>query len=382
MNLELVENLASRGVKGDFKFTNADSFHLFVEGVGGLRLYERSAAPGGLATAEEKLEACVSRFPLDVLPQFYLGIVKVLRSYEGADDAIRLFRSIADRRVPELRPAALYNLASACIELYTAQAFEDAQTVLRKCIEELQGARQVERVSLRFQARILLLFCQVRQQLWVKRKEAQGTLQTELTQVSPDLEKQLDSLREETERAPIPEGARADVLADYWNTRGILKEFLASTTADEARRANLTEAAVQSFQEALRWKWNWIPAKSNVARVYQDLLHDYDAAIRCWREMLEIRPGDNYTEYMLGRLFSEKGDHAEAASHYERAPHIPEAKRNLAVLYGEKLNRRDDAVALWQQVLSEAPGDEQALKALAALGALPATPASDAGPTA
>src|SRR5437899_2125488 len=111
--MDVVENLASRGVKGDFKFTNTKSFRLFVEGLRGLRSFEHSPSPKRLKVAEEKLTACVADYPLDILPQFYLGITKVLRSYEGVPDAIRLFENIVSRDIPELRAAAMYNLAAA-----------------------------------------------------------------------------------------------------------------------------------------------------------------------------------------------------------------------------------------------------------------------------
>jgi tetratricopeptide (TPR) repeat protein len=382
MNLELLENLASRGVKGDFKFTNPDSFRLFVEGIRELRLYERSAEPENLATANQKLESCVSQFPYDVLPQFYLGVVKTLQSYDGAGDAIRLFRSIAERRVPELRAAALYNLAGAHIELYTPEDFDRAEKALDECLAELRNPRSVEHKALRLQARVLLLFCKVRQQLWVKRREPVDGLRTELDVIAPKLQAELESLRREAEEASIPSEAQADVLADHWNTRGILEEFLATTSADMRKRDEFTKASVQSFNKALDWKLNWIPAKSNLARVYQDLAEKPDEAVKLWQEVLEARPGDNYTEYMLGRLYKRKGEYLEAASHYERSPNILVAQKDLARLYSDQLNRRDDAVRLWQEVLSKSPDDSAALEALSALGAPRPTRASDAKPTA
>ena len=367
MNLEIVENLAARGVKGDFKFTSADSFRLFVEGMGALRRYERLASPESLDSAERNLEDCVARFPLDVLPQFYLGVVRAFRSYSGAPDAIHLFKSIVERSVPQLRAAALYNLAGAHIELYTSQTFEKAKEALGACIAELGKARSTEQKSLQLQAKVLLLYCKVHQQLWEKRRFPTEELQVQIKETAPKLQAELESLRHEAEKASIPSEAQADVLADYWNTRGTVEEFLAWQCGDPLEREKIAESSVQSFKRALGWKLNWIPAKSNLARVYQDLLSDYDSAIRCWREVLDIRPDDNYAEYELGRMYTQRGEYAEAASHYERARYIKSARKDLARIYAEKLNRPEDALKLWEEILKESPRDGEVRRNLARL---------------
>ena len=377
MTSHVARNWESGGVKGDFKFTDTGSFRLFVEGMTGLRRYEQSAAQEGLQTAETKLAKCVVQYPHDVLPKFYLGVVKVFRGYDGLDDAIRIFDSII-RDVPELRAAAMYNLATAHIERYTPDSLDLARQWLEKCIKEVGKDKSVDRITLRLQARVLLLFYEIRQRLWVKRRCLPDTLKEEIEHTVPELERRLDEfLKQLPAPTRIPEAARADIMADYWNDRGILEEFKAWTALDEEEKTKLARASIQSYEESLKWKLNWVPPTSNMARVYMDLLEDFDHAMKCWEEVKQARPGDEYAEYMLGRLFEKQGDSEAAISHYEQAPHIPEAGKQMGKLF-EDLGRRDEAVATWSEILAHYPEDKEALEAHERLGSPAPTPASDA----
>jgi hypothetical protein len=379
VNPAIIPHLESHAIKADFKFTDTRSFRLFVEGMKGLRIYERFAKPEGLKTADTKFAECVSEYPRDILPQFYLGITKIFQGYSGADEAIRIFQSIS-RDVPELRAEAMYNVAQAYIEQYTFESLKAAQEWLVKCIREIGKSKKPEHVRLRLQAEVLLLFYEIRQRLWVRRNDPRDGLKDEIAHAVPELSNKLDAFFNELQNATkLSELARADIMADYWNDRGLLQEFQAWTASDEKEKNELAQTAIQSFDESLKWKLNWISPKSNMARVYMDLLKDYDAAIRCWEEAQQARPDDNYTEYMLGRLFEMKKDPASAVPHYEKAPYIPEARKRLAVLY-EESGRKEDAVRVWQQILAKHPDDKEALDAQARLK-FPTTPASDAPPT-
>ncbi len=66
------------------KFSAAESFYLFMEGVRFLQLYDAQAslpAPQEavlkqtLKSAQDSLRECVSNYPADTLPRYYLGIV-------------------------------------------------------------------------------------------------------------------------------------------------------------------------------------------------------------------------------------------------------------------------------------------------------------------
>jgi tetratricopeptide (TPR) repeat protein len=377
---DLAQIWESPGVKGNFKFTDRESFRLFVEGMKGLLTYEQSAEPEGLRTAETKLAKCVAQYPRDVLPQFYLGVVKVFRGYDGVGDAVRVFESFASGNVPELRAPAMYNLASAYIENYTPESLDRARYWLNKCIAELGKAASPERLTLRFQAEVVLLFYEIRQQLWVKRKDPRDALKAEIDHVAPDLDRKLNEFLKKLNAATkIPATAREVIMADYWNDRGLLEEFQAWTASDDKTEKELAQTSVRSYERSLELKVNWIPPKSNMARVYEDLLGDFDFAIKCWREVQQTRPGDNYAEYMLGRLFEKRGDEASAISHYKQAPHIPEAGKKLAEIY-EKLGRRDEATVIWSNILAKHPGDKDALAAQLRLSFPTPTPASSAPP--
>jgi TolA-binding protein len=371
-------HLESHDVSADFKFTDARSFRLFVEGMKGLRAYEHSAEREGLRTAETKLAACVSDYPRDILPQFYLGVVRIFQGYDGANDAIRIFQSIS-RDVPELRAEAMYNVAQAYIEQYTPASLDAARDWLKRCIAEIGNSKKPEDVRLRLQAEVLLLFYEIRQGLWMKRKGPLDTLQNEIKNTAPQLRGKLDAFLAELNRAKIPDAARADIMADFWNAQGLLEEFQAWTISDSTKKDELARTAIESFALSLKFKLNWIPPKSNMARIYMELLNDYDAAIRCLQEVEQVRPNDNYSEYMLGRLFEKKNDPLTAISHYEKAPYISEAKKRLAVLY-EESGRLNDAISLWQEVLAKRPDDEDALAAQVRLK-FRTTPASGGQPT-
>lgn len=378
MTPELAGNLESRGVKGNFKFTDTASFRLFVEGMKGLRTYEQSAELEGLRTAETKLTKCVAQYPRDILPQFYLGVVKVFRGYDGVGDAVRVFGTIA-RDVPELRAPAMYNLASAYIERYTPESLDLARDWLKKCIAEVGEDKSVDRLTLRFQAEVVLLFYEIRQRLWVKRDNPQDALKAEVDHIVPDLDRKLNEFLEKLNAtSKIPAAARADIMADYWNDRGLLDEFRAWSVPGENEKRALARTSIQSYEESLKWKLNWIPSKSNMARVNIDLLDDFVSADKCLQEVEHARPGDDYAAYLWGRLNEKTGDSAAATSYYEKAIHIPEAKKNLARLY-EK-DRREDAIGVWSKILAKHPDDKDALAAQARLSFPTPTPASGAQP--
>lgn len=381
MSSHVTENLASRGLKSDFKFSDTASFRLFVEGIKGLGVYERSAGAQGLEIAEKKLAECVAEYPRDVLPQFYLGIVKTFQGYRGVDEAIRIFEGIA-RDVPALRAPAMYNLASAYIEQYSPQSLDAARDWLKKCIAELGKTKKPEQVSLRLQAQVLLLFYEIRQRLWVKRTESAKDLAQEIRETLPQLQGDLDKfLLEADAAARIPDKARQEIMADYWNDRGLLDEFRAWIEPEEKSKQDLARVAIQSYRESLKWKLNWIPPKSNIARVQIELLKEYDSAIQLCQEVLQVRKDDNYVEYLLGQAWECKDDPQTAISHYEKATFIPEAKKPLASLY-ERHGRLSDAILLWQKILAKRADDKDALDAQSRLGFKPATPASSVPPKA
>lgn len=380
MNPSIVPHLESHAIRADLKFTDAHSFRLFVEGMKGLQAYEHSAQQQSLNIAETKLAECVSQYPFDILPQFYLGVVKIFQGYRGTVDAIRIFENISND-VPQLRIEAKYNAAQAYIEQYNPESFNSARDYLNQCIQEIADSTKAENVRLRLQAEVLILYLDIHDELWEKREKPADTLKKEIDETVSRLSGQLDEFQKKLDKTTkLSSAARADILADYWNDQGILQEFQAWTASDPKKKEELTQKTIQSYMESLKWKVNWIPPKSNMARVYMELLKDYDAAIRCWKEVQQVRPDDDYAEYMQGQLFEMKEDAAGAILHYEKAPNIAKAQKRLAKLY-EESERKNAAARVWQQILAKDPDDKDALDAQARLRFPIITPASDAPQT-
>jgi tetratricopeptide (TPR) repeat protein len=70
------------------KFTKADSFYYFIEGVRALQLYDNEAYKSqpdqqvlntNLDEAEKSFRKCVEEYPKDILPLYYYGIVLSLK---------------------------------------------------------------------------------------------------------------------------------------------------------------------------------------------------------------------------------------------------------------------------------------------------------------
>src|SRR5208282_4652659 len=102
-----------------FKFTSTKSFQLFTQGLQSLQSYERDASFAKLQDAAGNFGECVRKFPNDVLPHFYYGIVKTLEGYDGLDEAIEQFNLVLRSKADDLIPDAKYNLAVAHLEKYT-----------------------------------------------------------------------------------------------------------------------------------------------------------------------------------------------------------------------------------------------------------------------
>jgi hypothetical protein len=326
-----------------FHFTSTRSFQLFAQGLESLQAYERSANAATLTAAERKFEECVGQFPQDVLPRFYYGVVKTLAGYEGLDEAIRQFNFVLESNAEDLLPDTLYNLAVAHLEKYKPKDRQMAFQLLEKAIEVIQAKPHVEKKtreelekerrepkleSLRLQAQILQHYLFVEENLWEHRQDEKRPKQ----ELFEEANQRLRHFLEDYNSVQILEAARADLLADYHNVQGTYLESCAYFEHGGERKALASDAA-KAFQEALQAKENWIPAKSNLARVYQDLLDDLETAQRLWQEVLETRPHDNYAFYMLGNLHQHRGDKLRAIGAYKKAPYIPEADLNLSLLY-------------------------------------------------
>jgi TolA-binding protein len=314
-----------------FRFTSTKSFQLFSQGLESLQAYERNASAVALTAAEQSFQECVSRFPRDLLPRFYYGVVKTLTGYNGLDEAIKQFNLILNSDASDLLPDATYNLAVAHLEKYNSEDSQIALDLLKRTRSEIAKRPAEPKVeSLRLQALILEIYLFVETNLWSRRQDTDSPP----TDLFEEAKNKLDAFWSDYEHARILEASRPDLMADYANTRGTYWESCAWFSQGDKKRALSAEAA-RSFQQALEAKRNWVPAKSNLARVYQELLDEPEIARRLWQEVLDTRPHDEYAAYMLGNLHQQEGETARAIAYYKKAPHIPEANLKLGLLYNE-----------------------------------------------
>jgi hypothetical protein len=129
-----------------FKFSSTKSFQLFTQGLQALQSYERDANFATLRDAAGNFGECVRRFPNDVLPHFYYGIVKTLEGYDGLDEAIEQFNLVLCSRADDLIPDTKYNLAVAYLEKYTPDDSKTALQLLRETSDEVTK-RQKDKTS-------------------------------------------------------------------------------------------------------------------------------------------------------------------------------------------------------------------------------------------
>lgn len=84
------------------RFSDDNSFRLFIEGLGALQLYEKEASKSHprqfslehwMKVALNRLSKCVSQYPIDPLPRFYLGIALATRNQEVYVTRLQQIRS-------------------------------------------------------------------------------------------------------------------------------------------------------------------------------------------------------------------------------------------------------------------------------------------------
>jgi len=284
----------------ELRFTSTESFQLFTEGLRSLQAYGRDARHEALERAATNFEECARKFPADILPKFYLGVVKTELGYTGLDDAIAVFRSILEAKTEQLKPTAEYNLAVAFMRRYMPGDIQTAENILGRLRQELEHlpSSSADDLALRLQVEVLLDFIFVRQNLWFWRFYAED--RQEDVEVA---RQKLDKFKKDLDVAQISDAKKGDIRAAYLNTEGLLCEYVAHKTLEQTAKRNEAQKAIANFEQALSFKKNWIPALSNLARIYQDILEQQSDATRLWQQVLEIRPDDQYSFYMLGNLY-------------------------------------------------------------------------------
>jgi hypothetical protein len=313
-----------------FRFSSTRSYQLFHEGLDSLRSYEKGASNTELVEAEKHFRECVDAYPSDLLPRFYFAVVKTLEGYRGLNEAIEQFNYVISNGAKELATEAKYNLAIAYLQKYTPRDAEKANELLKETKQELARTLTSSKSrTLELQVRLIEAYLFVHYKLWDQRHKNPVTQDSEL---ASEAQKLLDAILAECNSGEILQSLKSDLLADYYNTLATFWESLAWSKSDADKQQAATNAA-EYFKKSLNEKPNWLPAKSNLARVYQELLGADDEALLLWDDVLKGRPDDHYTYYMKGQILETRQPKSLAIAAYRRAAdYIASANLRLARL--------------------------------------------------
>jgi hypothetical protein len=311
------------------RFTNGESLRLFTQAVESFQSYQGDPDSKKLEAASEKLEFCRDRYPHDLLPLFYLGLVRVEQSYAGLQEALELFEKIRRSGDRDLQLDATFNLGIANLELYESESRTRARELLETARDLATQTGSSRNRAIELHAKMLLAYLEVSDLRWKLIAGRKGDLEA--------VDRKLQLLREELPEDDPGDIPKSYVRAEYWNAMGLAAECRAIASADdpEERRKRADEAE-KHFKQALHHKRNWIPSLSNLAVLYQESYDDRsDEALELWKQILKIRPDDQYANLNLGNFYQDS-DTDRAREHYAKAPNLKQAKEALEALPGEK----------------------------------------------
>jgi tetratricopeptide (TPR) repeat protein len=167
--------------------------------------------------------------------------------------------------------------------------------------------------------------------------------------------------REMFQRATKLQGAYPDTLPNAWNNLGLIA----------TQEANFDEA-VRCFREALQINPDHLIALDNLGNAYRQQKR-WAEARQVFEHALTLSPEDPEANYSLGMIYAQQDDTQQAYDYLQKAlrarPDYPEALNNLGVLY-LRTGRRDPAVETFQHCIQVAPDFDQAYLNLARVHAL------------
>jgi tetratricopeptide (TPR) repeat protein/peroxiredoxin len=171
------------------------------------------------------------------------------------------------------------------------------------------------------------------------------------------LKKQMpEEARENFEQALRLRPSYPDTWSNAWNNLGML-----------AAQRGESEAAVQSFEEAIRQNPSNVIAIDNLGNVYRQQKRWGEAQATLERT-LKIDPDDVEANYSLGMVFAQQDDTERAYQYLQRAlalrPGYPQALNNLGILF-LRTRRPADAIETFQNCIRVAPDFDQAYLNLA-----------------
>ena len=128
-----------------------------------------------------------------------------------------------------------------------------------------------------------------------------------------------------------------------------------------------SRTALSSYQQALKISPDYLPALDGAAQI------EYEAgsadAIPLLERVLRIRPNDGTTHGMLAVLAEKNGDCSTAVQHFAQTGSLLDSEPGALQNYGVcllKLKQNDDAIRVFQQLMSSHPDDARCRRALAA----------------
>jgi len=268
---ELVEAMAT---ELSLKFTNTESFKLFAEGLRSLQIFQDDGRASDLSDSQQYLEKCARRYAGDALPVFYLGVVLSLLGETDRDHreeiwsrAINNFEAVAKRGPRALRANATYNRDALQLLLKKSSPNRVSHPAPTKTRMKRAFQDFMSRLVLRFVPTNFLLniapgatdedqAVSLQQEILISYLRVQDLAEYQLLQFeieASSIETKLDNIKVEIEHANVSENARQDMMADWWNIRGLLRKA----------QDDLPDAE-GSFKSALAVKPDWLPAKRNL----------------------------------------------------------------------------------------------------------------------
>jgi tetratricopeptide (TPR) repeat protein len=128
------------------------------------------------------------------------------------------------------------------------------------------------------------------------------------------------------------------------------------------------KAALASYKHAMEISPDYLPALEGAAQI------EYEAgdadAIPMLQHVLRLRPNESTSHAMLGVLAEKNGDCATAIDHYAASGTLLDSQPEALQGYGVcllKLNQGDNAIAVFQRLVTAKPDDPRGRRGLAAV---------------
>jgi tetratricopeptide (TPR) repeat protein len=370
------------------KLTDGRSARWFVEALKLLRQFDESSSKETLRNAKALLEQCANSYPQDLLPSFYLAVTDSVLGDLDQSEAIKRFELFTQSDQFEVSAAAKYNLAAAYIETYDDVLYSKAETILDQLIGDLRArgapveipkwffpiftpfsSRDFRVEPLYYQALEAGTYVNVHVHIWARRWDTKAS--GEIAQLANNSLVQLRSRQKAIKKHESFLGEqRPEIWAWHWNNVGFVQEALAANALllDRPDPAAAREAE-KACGLALQADPGFGSARSNLGRLYLEVIPDLDKAAEILTETLRGAEDTDYTHYNLSLLRTLQGDRKAALEHLRQAPEMLRHRgyrgaswfgaRIMAANELRKWGRRKEALKLFKELSRERPGDER-----------------------